>query len=173
MLPRLLGPRSRERGAALPPGPPSGGSRTRRRSGRRLRGRGFEKPFRGGPGPPVRIVAATRSARGRLGAGRRGRIATPGGSPRMARGRSQGGDLAYRRKGQRLLDLGRPKEAIAAFDAALGLRPSDSEAWLDAARAWQALGQTARARKMLDEAIRLDPQNVEAQRLRSEGTVAD
>src|SRR2546430_15006160 len=89
MLPRLLGPRSRERGAALPPGPPSGGSRTRRRSGRRLRGRGFEKPFRGGPGPPVRIVAAARSARGRLGAGRRGRIATPGGSPRVARGRSR------------------------------------------------------------------------------------
>src|SRR2546429_640448 len=86
---------------------------------------------------------------------------------------SEGRDLAYRRKGQRLLDLGRPKQAIAAFDAALGLRPSDSEAWLDAARAWQALGQTARARKMLDEAIRLDPQNVEAQRLRSEGTVAD
>src|SRR5438094_309209 len=31
---------------------------------------------------------------------------------------SEGRDLAYRRKGQRLLDLGRPKEAIAAFDAA-------------------------------------------------------
>src|SRR5213083_2591100 len=82
-------------------------------------------------------------------------------------------DLAYRRKGQRLLDLGRPKDAIAAFDAALGLRPSDSEAWLDAARAWQALGQTARARKMLDEAIRLDPQNVEARRLRSETAAGD
>src|SRR5881396_3759595 len=82
-------------------------------------------------------------------------------------------DLAYRRKGQRLLDLGRPKEAIAAFDAALGLRPTDPEAWLDAARGWQALGQTARARKMLDEAIRLDPQNVEARRLRSEAAVAD
>src|SRR5207253_5342748 len=51
-------------------------------------------------------------------------------------------DLAYRRKGQRLLDLGRPKEAIAAFDAALGLSPSDPEAWLDAARARQAPGQT-------------------------------
>src|SRR5947207_2348294 len=86
---------------------------------------------------------------------------------------SEGRDLAYRRKGQRLLDLGRPKEAIAAFDAALGLRPTDPEAWLDAARGWQALGQTARARKMLDEAIRLDPQNVEARRLRSEAAVAD
>src|SRR5437660_514438 len=91
----------------------------------------------------------------------------------IPRSPSESRDLAFRRKGQRLLDLGRPKEAIAAFDAALGLRPSDSETWLDAARAWQALGQTARARKMLDEAIRLDPQNVEAQRLRSEGTVAD
>src|SRR5205823_3375645 len=86
---------------------------------------------------------------------------------------SEGRDLAYRRKGQRLLDLGRPKEAIAAFDAALGLRPTDPEAWLDAARGWQALGQTARARKMLDEAIRLDPQNVEARRLRSETAAGD
>src|SRR5438094_40751 len=86
---------------------------------------------------------------------------------------SEGRDLAYRRKGQRLLHLGRPTEAIAAFDAALGLRPTDPAAWLDAARGWQALGQTARARKMLDEAIRLDPQNVEARRLRSEAAVAD
>jgi tetratricopeptide (TPR) repeat protein len=82
---------------------------------------------------------------------------------------TDGKDLAYRQKGRLLVELGRPTEAVAAFDAALGLRPADPEAWLDAARAWQALGQTDRARKMIDEALRLDPHHAEARRLRGEG----
>jgi tetratricopeptide (TPR) repeat protein len=86
---------------------------------------------------------------------------------------TEGRDLAYRHKGRLLLDLGRPKEAIAAFDAALGLHPKDAEAWYDAARACQAFGQEGRARKLLDEALRLDPDHVQARRLRSEGATAD
>jgi tetratricopeptide (TPR) repeat protein len=89
------------------------------------------------------------------------------------RSATDGKDLAYRHKGRLLLDLGRSTEAVAAFDAALGLRPADPEAWLDAARAWQALGQEDRARKMIDEALRLDPHHAEARRLRDEGAAAD
>src|SRR3989440_477922 len=62
------------------------------------------------------------------------------------RAATEGRDLAYRHKGRLLLDLGRPKEAVAAFDAAIGLHPTDAEAWVDAACAWQALGQEGRAR---------------------------
>jgi tetratricopeptide (TPR) repeat protein len=89
------------------------------------------------------------------------------------RAATAGRDIAFRRKGRYLLDLGRPKEALAAFDAAIGLRPADPEAWVDAALAWGALGQPSRARKMLDEALRLDPDHVQARRLRSETTAAD
>src|SRR5207302_5394435 len=89
------------------------------------------------------------------------------------RAATEGRDLAYRHKGRLLLDLGRPKEAVAAFDAALGLHPTDAEAWFDAARAWQALGQKGRARKLLDEALRLDPDHAQAHRLRSEGATTD
>src|SRR5207253_11127775 len=89
------------------------------------------------------------------------------------RAATEGRDLAYRHKGRLLLDLGRPKEAVAAFDAALGLDPTDAEAWFDAARAWQALGQEGRARKLLDEALRLDPDHAQARRLRSERATAD
>jgi tetratricopeptide (TPR) repeat protein len=85
-----------------------------------------------------------------------------------------GKDLAYRQKGRLLMDLGRQTEAVAAFDAALGLRPADPEAWLDAARAWRTLGQADRARKMIDEALRLDPHHAEARRLRDgDGAAAD
>src|SRR5437870_2547513 len=63
------------------------------------------------------------------------------------RAATEGRDLAYRHKGRLLLDLGRPKEAVAPFDAALGLDPTDAEAWFDAARAWQALGREVRARR--------------------------
>ncbi|MGI0148154.1 MAG: tetratricopeptide repeat protein, partial [Thermoplasmata archaeon] len=85
----------------------------------------------------------------------------------------EGRDLAYRRKGVLLLALQRSKEALAAFDAALGLNPTDAEAWLDAARAWKVLGQGTRARKMLDHALRLDPEHAEARRLRSEKALLD
>ncbi|TLZ74060.1 MAG: tetratricopeptide repeat protein, partial [Methanobacteriota archaeon] len=81
---------------------------------------------------------------------------------------TEGRDLAYRRKGRLLLDLGRSKEAAAAYDAALGLNPSDADAWCDAALAWRAQGQEARASKMLDHALRLDPSNGRATRLQSD-----
>jgi len=89
------------------------------------------------------------------------------------RAATEGRDLAYRRKGGLLLDLGRSREAIATFDAALGLNPVDPEAWLDAARAWKALGQEARARKMVDQALRLDPEHAEARWLKAEGALED
>ena len=88
------------------------------------------------------------------------------------RSASDGKDLAYRRKGRLLLDLGRPAAAVPAFDAALGLRPADPDGWIDAARAWRALGQEDRARKMIDEALRLDPDHAEARRLRDGGAAA-
>src|SRR2546427_6439453 len=83
-----------------------------------------------------------------------------------------GRDLVYRRKGELLLRLNRPKEAVAAFDAAIGLNPTDPETWCDAARAWRALGQDARARKMVDQALRLDPTSSQALDLRSEGAAS-
>src|SRR5256712_6548023 len=83
-----------------------------------------------------------------------------------------GRDLVYRRKGELLLRLNRPKEAVAAFDAAIGLNPTDPETWCDAARAWRALGQDARARKMVDQALRLDPTSSQALNLRSEGAAS-
>src|SRR5207249_7461263 len=72
------------------------------------------------------------------------------------RASAKGRDLIYRRKGELLLRLNRPKEAVGAFDAAIGLNPTDPETWCDAARAWRALGQEARARKLVDQALRLD-----------------
>src|SRR5438445_4440992 len=83
-----------------------------------------------------------------------------------------GRDLVYRRKGELLLRLNRPKEAVAAFDAAIGLNPTDPETWCDAARAWRALGQETRARKMVDQALRLDPTSSQALNLRSEGAAS-
>jgi len=71
-----------------------------------------------------------------------------------------------------LLRLNRPKEAVAAFDAAIGLNPTDPETWCDAARAWRALGQEARARKMVDQALRLDPTSSQALDMRSEGAAS-
>src|SRR2546428_8354175 len=85
---------------------------------------------------------------------------------------ADGRDVVYRRKGGLLLRLDRPKEALAAFDAALGLNPTDPGAWFDAARAWRALGQEGRARKMLDQALRLDPGFPRALDLRSERTAS-
>src|SRR3989442_1228964 len=83
-----------------------------------------------------------------------------------------GRDLVHRRKGELLLRLNRPKEAVAAFDAAIGLNPTDPETWCDAARAWRALGQEARARKMVDQALRLDPTSSQALDMRSEGAAS-
>ena len=68
------------------------------------------------------------------------------------------------------MDLGRSKEAAAAYDAALGLNPADADAWCDAALAWRAQGQEARASKMLDHALRLDPSHGRATRLQSATT---
>src|SRR5205823_2428789 len=86
---------------------------------------------------------------------------------------TDGRDLAYRRKGDLLLRVGRVKQAAAAFDAALGLNPTDPEAWRDAARAWKAMGQEARARKMDDQARSLDPDRAELLGSEPEGSVAD
>jgi tetratricopeptide (TPR) repeat protein len=83
-----------------------------------------------------------------------------------------GRDLVYRRKGELLLRLDRPQEAMSAFDAALGLNPADPEIWCDAARAWRAMGQEGRARKMVDQALRLDPTSPRALDLRSEGAAS-
>jgi len=85
---------------------------------------------------------------------------------------AEGRDLAYRRKGGLLLALDRPRDALAAFDAALGLNPSDADAWCDAALAWRAQGQETRATKMLEQALRIDPSHGRATRLRSESTSA-
>src|SRR5438094_419620 len=88
------------------------------------------------------------------------------------RAHADGRDLVYRRKGELLLRSHRSKEAMSAFDAALGLNPTDPETWCDSARAWRALGQEARARKMVDQALRLDPTSSQALDLRFEGAAS-
>jgi len=70
------------------------------------------------------------------------------------------------------LRLDRPKQAMVAFDAALGLNPADPDVWCDAARASRSLGQESRARKMVDQALRLDPTSSRALVLRSEGAAS-
>jgi tetratricopeptide (TPR) repeat protein len=75
-------------------------------------------------------------------------------------------DVAYHRKGTFLLAAGRPKEAAACFDAALGVNPDDPEYWCDAAVAWRSCGQEAKARRLLDRALDLDPRLERALRLR-------
>src|SRR5207247_2078734 len=89
--------------------------------------------------------------------------------------------------GRAAIALNRTADAEAFFRKALDVDPAcearpelaralhsaDAEAWFDAARAWQALGQEGRARKLLDEALRLDPDHAQARRLRSEGATAD
>ncbi len=88
------------------------------------------------------------------------------------RAHADGRDLVYRRKGELLLRSHRSKEAMSAFDAALGLNPTDPDIWCDAARAWRSLGQEDRARKMVDQALRLDPTFSRALDLRSGRTAS-
>src|SRR2546428_740611 len=88
------------------------------------------------------------------------------------RAHTDGRDLVYRRKGELLLRSHRSKEAMSAFDAALGLNPTDPDTWCDAARALRSLGQEDRARKMVDQALRLDPTFSRALDLRSARTVS-
>src|SRR5438132_612249 len=88
------------------------------------------------------------------------------------RAHADGRDLVYRRKGELLLRSHRSKEAMSAFDAALGLNPTDPDIWCDAARAWRSLGQEDRARKMVDQALRLDPTFPRALDLRSGRTAS-
>ena len=76
------------------------------------------------------------------------------------------GDVAYHRKGKLLLAAGRAKEATAALDAALGLNPRDPEVWCDAAVAWRTCGREAKARRLLERALELDPHLDRARRLR-------
>src|SRR3989442_15242798 len=73
------------------------------------------------------------------------------------RAHTDGRDLVYRRKGELLLPSHRSKEAMLAFDAALGLNPTDPDTWRDAARALRRLGQEYSARKMGHQALRLGP----------------
>ena len=55
---------------------------------------------------------------------------------------------------------------MAAFDAALGLNPRDAALWCDAALAWQRSGQEAKALRLLDRALAIDPAFERALRLR-------
>src|SRR5437879_11986843 len=73
------------------------------------------------------------------------------------RANADGRDLVYRRKGELLLRSHRSKEAMSAFDAALGLNPTDPDIWCDAARAWRGLGPVDRARRMVDQRLRIHP----------------
>ena len=82
-------------------------------------------------------------------------------------------DVAFDRKGKMLLHAGRAKEAASAFDAALGLNPREPDYWCDAALAWSSCGQTARARSLLERALRLEPRFERALRLRETLSAAD
>ena len=74
----------------------------------------------------------------------------PSQSPRFA-------DLkfkAHNRSGDALLLLDRPEEALAAYDAALELRPKDAYALLNRGNAYLALGETTEARADFEAAIK-------------------
>ena len=76
--------------------------------------------------------------------------------------------MPFHRKGHLLLDLGRDREALAAFDAAIGLNPDDEEYWCDAAVACRRLGREAKAQRLLDGALRMNPTSERARKLRAE-----
>ena len=76
-------------------------------------------------------------------------------------------DVAHHRKARILLDAGRPKDALAALDAAIGVNPEEEEYWCDAAVAWRALGRETRAQRMLDGALRINPSSTRARALRA------
>ena len=60
------------------------------------------------------------------------------------------------------------KEAAKAFDLAVLLRPQDSDFRQDAAAAWWAAGDSAKAVRLLEIAVQNDPSNEEASRLLAE-----
>ena len=65
---------------------------------------------------------------------------------------------AWRRLGSALLHLaGRPAEAVAPLQAAIGRRPGDPLAQAELGVALAALGRTTEATAAFDEAARLDP----------------
>lgn len=64
-----------------------------------------------------------------------------------------------------LYKIGRYSEALIVFNRLLQQRPNEGQLWLDAALVLRANGQAESARHFLQQAIRLDPTLVEAQRL--------
>ncbi len=65
-------------------------------------------------------------------------------------------------RGDVLLALGRPDEALAAYRAAIGLAPDDAAAWLGAGNALRELERLPEALRACEEAVRLRPVYAEA-----------
>ena len=75
---------------------------------------------------------------------------------------------AHNRRGDALLLLGRANEALAAYNAALGLRPTDAYVLLNRGNAYRALGQTAEARADFEAAIKNAADQPKAKKLAHE-----
>lgn len=70
-------------------------------------------------------------------------------------------DLYYRRA-RLLLDAGAAEKALADIDRALGLDSSKARYYVLQGDAWYSMRQTVPARKALEKALKLDPENVDA-----------
>src|ERR1051325_4441244 len=65
-------------------------------------------------------------------------------------------------EGMRLLQAGQTREALAAFDKAVRLKPTYAEAYRRRGIVYHSLSQYDRAIKDYDEAVRLNPNSSEA-----------
>jgi len=69
---------------------------------------------------------------------------------------------AWNNKGVALADLGRNKEAIAAYDKAIEIDPQSASAWYNKGNALADLGRNEEAIAAYDKAIEIDPQSASA-----------
>src|ERR1700722_9298293 len=67
--------------------------------------------------------------------------------------------IAHIERGNALLALGRPGDALAAYDQALALGPGNAIAHMDRGTALEALGRREDALAAYDQALALDPGN--------------
>lgn len=69
---------------------------------------------------------------------------------------------SHHARGEILLALGRPDEALAAYRAATGLAPDHAAAWFGSGMALRDLGRLPEALRGFEEALRLRPDDAEA-----------
>jgi tetratricopeptide (TPR) repeat protein len=70
--------------------------------------------------------------------------------------------MDFDNKGISLGELGKPEDAIACYDMALGLNPRSAESWNNKGLALRALGRPEEAIACYDRALEVDPRYAEA-----------